>query len=70
VGAGVDVAADGTDASSPNGEPHWLQNRIAGSFAVPQAAQIWLSGAPQPPQKRELAGFSTPQLAHVVTARA
>ena len=58
------------DASSPNGEPHWLQNRIAGSLAVPQAAQIWLSGAPQPPQKRELAGFSTPQLEHVVTPRA
>jgi hypothetical protein len=47
-----------------------LQNRIAGSFAAPQAAQIWLSGAPQPPQKRELAGFSTPQLEHVVTSRA
>jgi hypothetical protein len=47
-----------------------LQNRIAGSFAVPQAAQIRLSGAPHPPQKRELAGFSTPQLEHVVTAKA
>jgi hypothetical protein len=66
----VEVGANGPDASSPNGEPHWLQNRIAGSFAAPQAAHIWLSGAPQPPQKRELAGFSTPQLEHVVTPRA
>jgi hypothetical protein len=47
-----------------------LQNRIAGSFAAPHAAQIWLSGVPQPPQKRELDGFSTPQLEHVVTSRA
>jgi hypothetical protein len=47
-----------------------LQNRIAGSFAPPQAGQIWLSGAPQPPQKRELAGFSTAQREHVVTSRA
>ncbi len=70
VGAAVDVGPNWTVASSPNGEPHWLQNRIAGSLAVPQAAQIWLSGAPHPPQKRELAGFSTPQLEHMVTSRA
>jgi hypothetical protein len=44
-----------------------LQNRIAASLAVPQAAQTRASDAPQPPQKREPAGFSTPQLWQAAT---
>jgi hypothetical protein len=39
-----------------------LQNRIAASFAAPQAEQVRARDAPQPPQKREPDGFSTPQL--------
>jgi hypothetical protein len=48
--------------------PHWLQNRIAGSLAAPQFGQLWLSAVPQPPQKRELAGFSVPQFVQIIAS--
>jgi hypothetical protein len=44
-----------------------LQNRIAASFPAPQAAQTRARAAPQPPQKREPAGFSMPQLWQAAT---
>jgi hypothetical protein len=40
-----------------------LQNRIPGSLLPPHAGQLWLSGAPQPPQNREPGGLSVPQFA-------
>jgi hypothetical protein len=43
---------------------------MVGSFASPHAEQMRASDAPQPPQKREPPGFSTPQFAHAVTDRA
>jgi hypothetical protein len=44
-----------------------LQNRIDASLAAPHAAQTRARAAPQPPQKREPAGFSTPQLWQAAT---
>jgi hypothetical protein len=47
-----------------------LQNRIAPSLAVPQAGQTRARDAPQPPQKREPDGFSTPQVEQAATGEA
>jgi hypothetical protein len=38
---------------------------MPGSLPAPQAGQTRLSAVPQPPQNREPAGFSVPQLGHV-----
>jgi hypothetical protein len=64
--AGCDSGA----ACSSNGAPHWLQNRIDGSFGEPQARQVRARTVPQLPQKREPAGFSTPQLWQAGTCEA
>jgi hypothetical protein len=42
-------------------EPHWVQNRMEGSFGAPQTEQVTARGNPQLPQKREAAGLSAPQ---------
>jgi hypothetical protein len=47
--------------------PHWLQNRIAGSFVAPQLEQVTVKEVPQLPQKREPAGFSALQLEQMTT---
>jgi hypothetical protein len=47
-----------------------LQNRIAASFAAPQAGQARARDAPQPPQKCDPDGFSTPQLGQAAISKA
>jgi hypothetical protein len=49
-------------------EPHWVQNRMEGSFGAPQTEQVTASGAPQVPQKREASGLSAPQFEQVTRA--
>jgi hypothetical protein len=68
VRGAVAVAAGsaGPDDCEPSAVPHWLQKRIEGSLAVPQDGQTWLRTAPQPPQKREPAGFSVAQLEQII----
>jgi hypothetical protein len=43
---------------------------MVASFASPHAEQMRASDAPQPPQKHEPPGFSTPQFVHAATGRA
>jgi hypothetical protein len=47
--------------------PHWLQNRIDGSFVALQLGQVTVRDVPQLPQKREPAGFSALQLEQMIT---